>query len=279
MYALGLSPGIQADGGRAATTSPSRPPSLWEEMLVPWGRCDDTYYRHPKVGDLDEAVRKGCNALYWLAISWANDHLTDGHIPTGTLRTLGADVEEADELVRVGLWERSDRGYVIHDWSDFNQTKVHVLEIRALRSDIGKRGAASRHNNQLGNLLGNAPSNAAGKPPSIVHSKDDAPVPRTPYPKNPIDRPLTQRQFAHRWLRDHGAHAPTGWANGLVNELIKVYGVKKIVGIWEAAPKDVRTSNQYARYAEHELNPSMNGVKPESGKTRSAQEAEDAFNG
>lgn len=148
---------------------------------MPWGRCDDGFYRHPKVADLDDGMRKGCVALFWLAVSWSNDHLTDGRVPTGTLRTLGADVAEADELVRVGLWEKSDRGYLVHDWSDFNQTKAHVLEIREQRKVSGKAGADSRWN-------GKPDSNVDGKPdgnvPINLLGKHDAPSPvsRTPSP-------------------------------------------------------------------------------------------------
>ena len=79
--------------------------------LMAWGRCDDGFYRHDKVAELDDRLRKGCVSLYWLAIAWCNDRLTDGRVPPGTLRILGADVAEAEELARVGLWEVDGSGW------------------------------------------------------------------------------------------------------------------------------------------------------------------------
>ena len=63
---------------------------------MPWGRIDDTFYSHPKVLELDDGLRHRAIAAYWMAISWANDQLTDGRVPVGALPLLKADVAEAD---------------------------------------------------------------------------------------------------------------------------------------------------------------------------------------
>ena len=95
---------------------------------MPWGRIDDGHWRHRKVAKLDDDLRKPCLALFWLAVSWANDHGTDGHISSTGLRQLDGTREEADELVRVGLWERDGKAYRIHDFLDFNKKigRAHV---------------------------------------------------------------------------------------------------------------------------------------------------------
>lgn len=86
----------------------------------------------------------------------------------------------------------------------------------------------------------------------------------------------TQRQVAHTWLTDHGASAPTGWANQTLNELVRVYGVKSVIETWEAAPKDVRTSNQFVRHAERLLAPAV-VTRPPKYLEHNAKEVADAF--
>lgn len=180
MYAAGVATATVGNAERPRGLSPLGPrASLSEVWTVSWGRCDDTFYRHPKVAELDDELRKGCIALYWMAISWSNDHLTDGRVSTGTLRVLGGESSEADELVRVGLWDRMERGFLVHDWADFNQTKAHVMEVRALRSVAGKAGADSKwHGKPSGNVNGKLPDKSDA--PSPVPRTPSSPVPRNP---------------------------------------------------------------------------------------------------
>lgn len=151
---------------------------------MPWGRVDDQHYRHEKVALLPEEHRKGALALFWLAISWCNDRLTDGLVPAGIVRTLGGDMEEADALVSVGLWERDGRNFRVHDYLDFNKSRRQIEEERAQRRLAGVAGAAARWH-----PASDLPSGAANDLPSDaaseMHGGSDAPVPRTPYTSNP----------------------------------------------------------------------------------------------
>ena len=136
---------------------------------MPWGRVDDRFYRHAKVAELDARRRKGCVSLYWLAVSWCNDELTDGRVPLGTVRLLGCSRPEAEELVRVGLWERDGTAaYRIHDFLQFNQSAAKVREIRVLRARVGKAGAERRWD-------GKPDGKPHGKPDANDDGKDDAP--------------------------------------------------------------------------------------------------------
>lgn len=167
---------------------------------MPWGRVDDTFYRHPKVHELDESMRKGCLALFWLADSWCNDQLTDGRVPAGVVRMLGGDVAEADELVRVGLWEKEGSAYRIHDFLHFNKSKEQVVAERIQRTEAGRLGAAARWQGDGGSSSG-SPSTSSSKSPSDTPSEptrqNDAPVSRTPSPVTPLPAPIARDGLPH----------------------------------------------------------------------------------
>ena len=235
---------------------------------MPWGRCDDTFYRHPKVGEMDDGLRKGCIAAYWMAISWSNDHLTDGRVPVGTLRTLGVDRDEADELVRVGLWEQTGAAYLVHDWADFNKTKAQVLTDRAQRSAAGRVSSIRRWrasgneslNGSSNGSLNEMPNESLDEPTNEMDAP--YPVPRTPITRTALSSqkgPASPRQIVHSWLMAHGTAAPVGWVNTSLNELVKVYGPDRIVALWDQASPDVRTSKQFVQLAEQSLAPGRNG--------------------
>jgi hypothetical protein len=166
---------------------------------MPYGWIDDGHYRHRKLAELDERLRKGCVALFWLAISWCNDQLTDGRVPTGAVRLLGGDSAEADELVRVRLWERDGKGYRVHDFLDFNKSRDQVAADRASRHDLAVAGGTARaaQANRIGGrfasgpagplagpLVGDAVGAWVGETTSRSASRGPAPVPgtRSPYP-------------------------------------------------------------------------------------------------
>lgn len=108
---------------------------------MPWGRCDDGFYRHGKVAMLKESMALECVGLYWLAISWCNDQLTDGKVSASAVRLLGGKKVHAMELIRVGLWDTGADTFLVHDFLEFNKSKAQVLQERA---DAAERKAKSR---------------------------------------------------------------------------------------------------------------------------------------
>jgi hypothetical protein len=116
-------------------------------VAVAWGRVDDKYHGHRKVVDLSVDLAKvplmvaavGLNTLAW---SWSNDQLTDGEIPKNLpTKLVGVPVDNlVAELLRVGLWEPHPKGYLIHDFLDYNPSREEVLSKKAMRSEAGKRG-------------------------------------------------------------------------------------------------------------------------------------------
>ena len=107
---------------------------------MPWGRLDDGLYDHPKVEKLPLRVRNSCVGLWARAISWSNRYLTDGCVSDERLAKLDGRPAEIDALVRVGMFERTHDGVLIHDFGEYNHTAEDVREKRALMRELGKRG-------------------------------------------------------------------------------------------------------------------------------------------
>lgn len=103
---------------------------------------DDGYASHPKVIALGEWEPFGVS-LNDAALCWSSRHSTDGLVPDAVVPTLrswsrGAllkrnvrALDVAEQLVAVGLWERVDGGYRIHDYLDYNPSREKVERIRA----------------------------------------------------------------------------------------------------------------------------------------------------
>ena len=107
-----------------------------------WVRIDDTFPDHPKViGLTDAAVRAHVTGL-----CYAGRYLTDGHIPTSALRQIGTR-KAAQELEARGLWTKTDHGWVINDYLDYNPSKDKVTAERERRRAAGQKAAKIRWQN------------------------------------------------------------------------------------------------------------------------------------
>ena len=96
-----------------------------------WFKVDDTFHAHEKVMELStgpcfsEAI-----ALWLLAGNWSAHAEKEGHVPRGVAANFSRHPEAASELVRVGLWETTERGYVFHDWADYQPSGEAIEERR-----------------------------------------------------------------------------------------------------------------------------------------------------
>ncbi|MDP5182153.1 hypothetical protein QOZ88_05850 [Blastococcus sp. BMG 814] len=95
-----------------------------------WFKVDDSFPQHPKVLRIPRVKRIACVGLWGLAGPWCARNLTDGYLDENMVEELGGSKKQADELVRVGLWERVDGGFQFHDWSDWQPTRARVEERR-----------------------------------------------------------------------------------------------------------------------------------------------------
>lgn len=103
---------------------------------------DDKFHHNPKVlGAGNAAV-----GLYARLLSWANDELTDGFIPSavalsmGTRREIAALVAARRTPAGDGLLVPTDGGWLIHDFLEHNDS---ADVIRRRRSEVSERRAAA----------------------------------------------------------------------------------------------------------------------------------------
>ncbi|WP_428956155.1 hypothetical protein [Streptomyces sp. cg35] len=105
---------------------------------MPWVRLDDRFPSHRKVALLsDRAFR-----LHVSAICWCAENLTDGHIADREL-ALVAHIRgikaTAKQLQEAGVWDRTDDGWLIHDYLDYNPSREQVLLERKRNAERQER--------------------------------------------------------------------------------------------------------------------------------------------
>src|SRR5215472_8860193 len=107
---------------------------------MPWFPVDDGFHSHPKV----LATSLSARGLWVTAGSWCSqsDHRTDGVVPHHVLASLGGTPELAAELCAAGLWRRTRKGYVFHDWLEWGskRTAKEQQALSAVRAENGRRG-------------------------------------------------------------------------------------------------------------------------------------------
>jgi hypothetical protein len=90
-----------------------------------WVKIDDNFPDHPRVIGLSDAAFRAHVA----AMCYAARYLTDGHIPSSALRSIGPR-KVTSELEASELWIRTDHGWVIRDYLHYNPSKDEVEEKR-----------------------------------------------------------------------------------------------------------------------------------------------------
>jgi hypothetical protein len=121
---------------------------------VTWFYVDDKFGESTKVKSIPRGQRMAAIGLWTMAGQWAAGQLKDGNVPTYMVEELGGSERLANILVTSGLWEKTDDGYVFHDWADWQQTREQVEKKRAdARSRMAKlRGSSGevRANTSVG---------------------------------------------------------------------------------------------------------------------------------
>lgn len=104
-----------------------------------WVRLDDGFPEHPKVLALGADYEVGISLLV-RGMCYCARNLTDGFIPA---RTFSDNPQLVERLVELGLWERVEGGFQIHDYLAYNPSKERVLSTR----EAGRRRAANFRSN------------------------------------------------------------------------------------------------------------------------------------
>ena len=99
-----------------------------------WAKLDDGFHSHPKIraalGRDPAAI-----ALHSLAIAFAADYETDGHVPAWFPESVFPQERQRqsalDVLIDLGLWTVNGDGHLIHDYLDYNPSKKSLDKRRA----------------------------------------------------------------------------------------------------------------------------------------------------
>ena len=126
-----------------------------------WVRIDDGFADHPKilgVGPIGAIIQVR-------AFCYCGRYLTDGYVPNDAIPGLlhgldhigistggvpgmieighdATDVDWAEVLVKNGLWEptKDGKGYMVHDYLDYNPSRREILQARKNKKIAGQAG-------------------------------------------------------------------------------------------------------------------------------------------
>lgn len=163
-----------------------------------WLRIDDTFTDHPKVLRAGDDVPLVI-ALHLRAISYASRQLTDGFIPDYVVGHLSRDLDDAKHcwqcrsqveydadkwsslMVKIGLWERVDSGFLIHDYLVYNRSRRQAAKERKDKEIAGRKGGLASGKQRASKVLRSASSRngrPAEAPSPPVPLKDHPPTPQ-----------------------------------------------------------------------------------------------------
>jgi len=170
---------------------------------MPWGKIDDRAWQHVRF----DGVSLRAYGFFWAAISYSNAKLLDGLLTPAHLNQLmgyrQARAEDVSELVEAGLWLKVPAGYQIHDYLQYNDSKVEILERRRENAEAQERWRErQRHKppdngitNGIGNPITNEHVPVPGSPvPGTRLPGTGEPAARNPLPTRPHERPTAVRQ-------------------------------------------------------------------------------------
>lgn len=102
-------------------------------------RMDDHFPQHPKALALEDAAF----AMHVRAICYCSTQLSDGLVRSGALPLLTRHRKPLSlvaALVKEGLWEPQEDGWIIHDYLDWQESRASVLAKReAARERMSRR--------------------------------------------------------------------------------------------------------------------------------------------
>jgi hypothetical protein len=207
---------------------------------MPWVRIDEEFPHHPKVAPVGPLGI----ALQVASLCYSNRYLTDGYIPYGAVRTLldfnglGENIGDngdtwvelnpmviARRLVRVGMWEEVDGGFLIHDYHHYQPSRAQV---EAERKKTKERVAKYRENKRKGGNKGRSPSgNAGGNAVTNSPGNGSETVAPVPVPVPPI-------------ATEGSSVADTSGSNTVVEQARPIDDTTAVFNAWKEATRKHR---------------------------------------
>jgi len=138
---------------------------------VSWIRLDDQIAHHPKF------TKAGLSSWLWVCcLGYSQKFLTDGFIPEAAVSSIAGGIERpkihVTKLVKIGLLDRVDGGYQVHDYLDFNDSATVV---RAKRETDRVRKDSERNPN------GHKPMSERNPEHVLARAPAPHPIPSHPY--------------------------------------------------------------------------------------------------
>lgn len=143
---------------------------------MPWAKVDDGWWCHPKVMGLSLEAR----GLWTSALSWSCAQRR-AEVPTAFLGMVGASEPIAAELVAAGLWDEGPRGYMIHDWAEYQDRSLAEK-----RADAGRKGGLTSGSSKQTASKPQASAFAATSKPQAKPQAGSLPCPSLPVPTQPL---------------------------------------------------------------------------------------------
>jgi hypothetical protein len=144
---------------------------------MPWVKLDDRFPSHRKIALLsDRAFRLHISAICWCAENLTDGHITDRELPlVAKVRGVKAT---AQQLAEAGVWDRTDSGWEIHDYLDYNPSREQVLAERKKNAERQERFRQRKNGKPLPPDGDDAPSNGGSngvtpKPSNGAESRHD----------------------------------------------------------------------------------------------------------
>lgn len=178
-----------------------------------WTKIDDQLHGHRKI--LRAWKCRPALGLHFMAMSYAASHEPQGFIPEEWVEEKLPAARERERAVaaltdvpagfKAGLWEPVDGGWNIHDWDEYNGSAKTREEVRAAKSEAGKKGAAARWGDGRRDDTAMAACHDAANDTAIAPSPNPSATPKPPRPT--ITDRAVELGFSE-WLDD--LHTVTG---------------------------------------------------------------------
>jgi len=156
-----------------------------------WAKFDDRWATHPKLlaaGATPTEVLEA-KALDASGICYSAGQETDGFVADSALCVLAAGHRApkriADRLVREGRWIRDDerKGYLIHDYLDYNESRESAQARRDEKREAGRRGGLRSGQVRRGST-NEAGASGLLEPPPQAGAHTVGELPTRPVPTN-----------------------------------------------------------------------------------------------